>query len=156
MAQLLNQFGQSVEKGMLDLQNGTKNNVVSCLVKSTESTALVDAQAVSLVDNANPVPEVTAITSEEDAGNFGFIVKNLKDATHKASTMCEVAIAGTIMFMEASSAIARGAKVSYVVSGQKVKTQASSEKVIGVALDKASTSGDLIRVLVQTPLFAQV
>jgi hypothetical protein len=51
--------------------------------------------------------------------------------------------------MEASAAIARGADLEIVPTGNKVVTQSTGTS-IGRALDQAAADGDLIRVLVKT------
>lgn len=141
-----NQFRQSVVKGLADLRMNT--NVIPCRVDSDEASALVAGQCVSLEDVAGGAPVVTAIADDE-ANVFGVVLYNLKDTDYLADEAVEIASAGSVVYMEASAAIARGAEVMPVVTGAKVATAAGLSKAkIGIALDKAAADGDLIRVLI--------
>jgi predicted RecA/RadA family phage recombinase len=144
MTQYSNQFSQTPEAGYLYLQNGV-NNVLSCIHKTGETTALVAGQAVKIVDSYTAIPAVEAIDANTD-GIFGFVVRNAKDADIPADARLEVARNGTTMFMTASAAIARGAKVQYAYTTTKVATADGATNVIGTALDKAGADGDVIRV----------
>jgi hypothetical protein len=149
MAQALNQFLQSVEKGMLDLSIGTRS-VVSCQVSST-SAGLIPGQAVKLVDIKGGIPDVVEIAADTD-DVFGFVAYNLKDQSFSAGMKVEVAFfRAAIMYMEASAAIVPYAKVMAVVTGQKVATATTGKTIIGRALDKAAASGELIRVMIDLP-----
>lgn len=144
MTQLSNQFIQSVEKGVMDSRFNT--GVMSCIVKSDESVALVPGQAVKLADVAGGAPIVTLVTADTD-DVFGFVSYNFKKNSFAASESLEIAVLdGNIIYLEASAAIARGASVMYVVTGQKIALATSGKTVLGKALDKASTNGDLVRV----------
>ena len=148
MAQLSNQFSQTTEKGVLSPSFGGVDASVNCQVVSTEATALVPAQPVKLSDTASGTIVVTAITATTDKV-FGFIPNNVKKDSYPALDMVKVATSGSIMIMEASAAIARGATVEPVIAGQKVATKTTGTS-IGTALDKATASGDLIRVAITT------
>lgn len=143
-----NQFSQSVVKGLLDLRHNSQT--LSVRVNSG-SADLVAGQAVKLVDAAGALPEVTAATADED-DIFGFVNYNNKSNTHGAGDMIEISFfRGNVMYMEASAAIARGASVMIVVTGNKVATATATNRVIGRALDKAAADGDLIRVIIDLP-----
>jgi len=146
MSLVQNQFSQSVVKGLVDLR--MSNNTVACRVKSDEATALVAGQAVKLVDSAGGVPEVTAIESDTDAV-FGYVNYNLKQSSFEAGEAVEISLEQNAIYLEASEAIARGASVMPVVSGNKVATATAGKSVIGWAFDKASGSGSLIRVVLE-------
>ena len=142
-----NQFRQSTEPGYLDLQTGL-NNVLSCVHKAGESVALVPGQAVKIVDSATPIPAVEATDADTEVP-FGFVVRNLKDADFPANAALEVARTGTIMFMTAGAAIARGADVAYDLATNKVITRATTDAKCGVALDKAAADTSIIRVIIE-------
>jgi hypothetical protein len=149
MAQLVNQFAQSKEKGMLDLH--MNSNIIPCRVKSDESAALTPGQAVKLVDTAEGNPVITAVDDAAD-DVFGFVAYNLKKNSFEANDNVEIAaLRNNVMYMEASAAIARGAKVMYVVTGEKVATATATNRILGIALDKAAADGDLIRVVIDLP-----
>jgi hypothetical protein len=145
MSQSPNQFSQTVEKGVMDLR--LNPSIIPCVVKSDESVALVPGQAVKLVDVAGGAPVVTLASADTD-DIFGFVAYNIRNSSFAAGAAVEIcAIQGGVMYLEASAAIARGAEVMYVVTGQKIATASGvSKTIIGKALDKASGDGSLIRV----------
>lgn len=140
-----NQFRQSTVKGQVDIQAGV-DNIITCVVKSDEATALVAAQTVIQSDVYSDVPTVTAAVIDSVA--FGVVVRNIKDQDYPASSRVEIARTGTTMYMEASAAIAAGADVQYDPSTGKIATKASTNGIVGQALDKAGADGDLIRVVI--------
>lgn len=149
MAPNINQFKQSPVKGQQDMS--FNSNTVSCQVASDEATPLVAGQAVKIVDVGGGVPKITACTDDAD-DVFGFINYDVKSPTFAANARCEVsALQDNCMYMEASAAIARWAEVMILVSGQKVLTATSNNRIVGRALDKATEDGDLIRVVIMLP-----
>ena len=141
-----NQFGQTVEKGLLDLVIG--GNIIPCRVYSSEATPLVRGQAVKLHDTAGGTPIVTAVTADTDK-IFGYVPYSQKDISHAAGASLEIAFQGALVYLEASAAIARGAKVMAVVSGNKVATATAGKSIVGFAFDKAAADGDLVRIYLQ-------
>lgn len=146
----INSFKITPVQGQVDLSFA--GSVVSARVKSTEPTALVAGQAIKLVDTAGGVPEVTALTANTDQA-FGFVTRNLKDASFPAYASVEIGLQSTVVWMTAGAAIARGAKLEVVYTTNKVITNAGTNPVCGYAYDKAAADGDLIRVYVITPQF---
>ena len=148
MTQNSNQFAQSTEKGLLSPTNGSVDAGFSCQVVTGESTALVHAQAVKFSDTASKTITITAATANTDK-IFGFLAYDVKKTSYKAQELVKVFTDGACMTMEAGAAIARGAAVQIVPTGQKVITKASGT-TIGTVLDKATADGDLVRVLITT------
>lgn len=149
MAQQLNQFVQSVEKGMLDLTIGVRS-VISCQIDSSSAGSLVAGQAVKLVNVAGGIPNVVETNTASD-DIFGFIVYNIKDQSYDAGEKVEIAFyRAAIMYMEASAAIVPQAKVM-ISASQTVATATATNRIVGTALDKASASGALIRVMIDLP-----
>jgi hypothetical protein len=140
-----NQFRQTTDVGYVDLQNSTEN-ILSCVHLAGQSTPLVAGQAVKLADNYTHIPSVQASTIAETA--WGVVVRSLKNKDFPASKPLEIARAGVTMFMQASAAIARGANVQYDPATNKVATKASTNGILGQALDKAAADGDIIRVTI--------
>lgn len=143
-----NQFRQSVVKGLADLRMNT--NTIPCRVDADQSTALVAGQKVKIKDVAGGTPVVEAISSDEDKV-FGIVSYNLKDAEFEANAAVEILSYGSVVYVEASAAIARGADVMPVISGEKVAVATAGKSVIGMAIDKAAADGDLIRIMVLEP-----
>lgn len=148
MTLLSNQFAMVPVQGDLDLQ--IESSVISVAIDSTQGTALVAGAAVKLVDGLSPIPTVVGLAANSDTA-FGFIIRTLKDQNFPAFARAEIAMAGSVMQMTTSGAIARGAKVEYVVSSTTVITSAGTNPVVGLALDKATASGQIIRILVLEP-----
>jgi hypothetical protein len=144
-----NQFNQSPVQGMLDLRFNAQT--ISCEIDSTSNGGLVPGQAVKMVDSAGGVPKV--VECDADSNDvFGFINYDLKSQSFAAGDMVEIsAMRDNVMYMTASAAISRNAKVAIVVSGSKIVTASSGKMIVGRALDKASADGDLIRVIIDLP-----
>lgn len=144
----MNQFTISQVQGAATL---TPANVLSCVVDSTETTQLVGGQPVKLSTTSTAVPKVLALTANTDK-SFGFVLRNLKDISRGAGETLEVARYGTVMYMTAGAAINAGAKIEVVYTTNKVITNAGTNPIVGIALDKAFADGDLIRVEIVNPL----
>lgn len=144
MVQNSNQFDITAEKGML---TGDPNwATLNCQVSTNEAATLVPGQSVLIEDAAGgqiPVVKAAATTN----AIFGFITYNVRTSEYVALDQVKIAKKGDIMIMEAGAAIARGADLEVVITGNKVQTQATGT-TIGTALDKAAADGDLIRVLI--------
>lgn len=144
-----NQFKEIVVQGMLTQQVDLAT--LSCQVDSTQASALIPGQGVTIVDSAGGVPKIISVAADTN-DIFGFVNYTTKDKSYAAGHAVEISFfRGNVMWMTASAAIARGAKVMVVVSGTKVATRASTGVCIGRALDKAAADGDLIRVLIDLP-----
>lgn len=149
MTQVPNQFSMSPQKGMLDMRFNL--NVLSCVVKDDESPALVPGQAVKCVDNSTSVPTVTAVDDDAD-DIFGFVQYDGRRASYEAGVTLDIVLCkNSVMYLEADAAIAKWAKVCYVVTDEQVKTAVIGTTVVGRALDKATAGGQLIRVWLDEP-----
>lgn len=144
MAQTPNQFAQTAEKGQLTLDPNW--STLNTQVSVNEATPLVFGQAVVIEDAAGAQIPVLGASATTDA-IFGFVTYNVRTDGFAAQDSVKIAKDGDVMIMEAGAAVARGAELEAVITGQKVQTQATGT-VIGVALDKAAADGDLIRVLI--------
>lgn len=146
----INQFAQTPVKGQLDLSVGVRS-VISCQIDSSSAGSLVPGQAVKIVDVKGGIPNVVECAADSD-DVFGFITYGIKDKLHSAGDKAEIAFfRGSCMMMEASAAISANAPVSIVLSGQKVVTASAGKMIVGRALDKASASGEFIRVMIDLP-----
>lgn len=151
----LNQFGQTNVPGVLDLQS-RGGSTLTCQVSSSQATALVPGQAVKLDTSSNDgVPKVLALTANTDA-TFGFVIFTVKDQTFPAYQAVEIAILGTVMYMNAGAAITRGQPLEVQYTTNDVITNAGTNEVIGIALDGASGVDHLLRVFIQPPAFNNV
>jgi hypothetical protein len=146
MTQILNQTRPTSEKGMLDL--AVNWNLFDCRIDPDSVADFSNANgfAIKIVDVAGKSIMIDLATANTD-DIFGFVPYEVKTNSYSAGDFIRIASKSAVMKMEASAAIARGASVEIVPTGNKVATQ-STGNVIGRALDKAAADGDLIRVLI--------
>lgn len=147
MTQLPNQFSQSAVKGMPDLR--FSGNTISCQMDTSTAGSIPPGTGVVIVDNAGGVPKVVEATADTDLIT-GYISYNQKQATYDSGDAVEVVLDTGVIYLEASAAIARGAKIMPVIAGSKVATATTGKPISGVAIDKAAADGDLIRVYVKS------
>ena len=147
MAQNLNQFQQTAERGQIALLCAN-SPVISAVVDSTEAGTLKAGDAVKLVSTSVGIPHVVKC-GVSDTTITGFVVFNpVKNDGIVAGDRVEIAITGAFIYQVASAAIQSGAAVDYAYNTGKVAT-ANSGLACGVALDAAAGDGDLIRVAVK-------
>jgi len=146
MTQSVNQFEQSPEKGMLS--EAINYNQFNVKIDPASIATLIGGAPVKIVDVAgNQIIVDLADDASDDV--FGFLPLGIRKNSFVAGDLYQVAINLSVMFMEASAAIARGADLEIVPTGVKVVTKTTGTS-IGRALDKATADGDLIRVLIKT------
>lgn len=148
-----NQFAQSEMLGQVALPYNT--NTMAVTVAASQLTALVAGQGVKLVDNASPIPQVVAISADNDQV-FGFINLNVKRNSWSAGDTVEVSSGDNVIWLQATGAIARGAQVtldSSIVGGVAQATGSSADRIVGYALDEAVVA-QLLRVKLKVPSFA--
>ena len=152
MAQNLNQFQQTAERGQIALLCAN-SPVISAIVDSSEAGTLKAGDAVKLVSTSAGIPHVAKLAAGDTSlVPTGFVVFNpVSNADIAAGAAVEIAITGAFMYMEASAAIEAGANVSYAYDTGKIATE-NSTPVCGVALDAAAASGDLIRVAIKAKI----
>lgn len=147
MTQILNQFAQSTEQGLLDL--ALNPNILNVRIDPASTDDFVAGTAVTLTDAAGKVTLVDKAAIDDDI--LGFVVYSAKKSVPVAGDFIEVAIQGSVMHMTASEAIARGGSVEIVVASDKVApADTAGATIVGKALDKAAADGDLIRVIIGT------
>lgn len=150
MAQNLNQFQQTAERGQIALLTAN-SPVISAVVDSTETGTLKAGDAVKLVSTSTGIPHVVKC-GNSDTTITGFVVFNpVKNDGIKAGDSVEIAITGAFIYQVASAALYAGAALDYDYSTGKVAT-ANSGLACGVALDAAAADGDLIRVAVKAAI----
>ena len=145
-----NQFQQTSQKGLMDLQFNP--SIISCEIDASEAGTLLSGQAVKIVDSFGGIPKVIAVAASTD-DVFGFIKYDFKSQGAKAFDKVEVAIArNAVMYMEAGGPISRNTKVMVLVAGQKVvAASGTGNHTVGRTLDKALADGSLVRVLIDLP-----
>lgn len=150
-----NAFAQSSQLGMIDMR--FDYNTVAVQIDASQVTPLFAGAAVKVVDSADGVPKVVGCAANSDEV-FGFINYDVKTIAFVAGVAAEISMAGNVIYLFATAAIARGARVQLdlsTIGGVSPLVGASGADVVGWAYDKASAAGALIRVFVQTPSFAK-
>ncbi len=151
-----NQFSQSPLVGMIDMR--FPYNTMSVQIDASQATALYAGAAVRIVDSADGVPKVVGCSANSDEV-LGFINFDIKTVQFLAGAMCEISMAGNVIYLFATGAIARGVRVSLdltTMGGVRSAAGNTGDDYVGWALDKAAAAGALIRVHLLTPSFAKV
>lgn len=149
-----NQVAQTTVLGTLDLRFNP--NTIPAQVDVSQTDPIYPGQAIKLVDSAGGVPKVVACSADSDEC-YGFVTYNIKNRSFIAGDALEVSMKGNCMFLRATAAIARGAQVVLDVvttGGVKAASGSGGENIVGWAFDKASSPGQLIRVMIEAPSFA--
>lgn len=149
MAQNINQFAQTQVLGQLDLEfNGS---VVSMQVSANQATALVAGQPIMVENSAGGAPKVLALASNTDTTN-GFVVRNLKDPNFPTYARLEVAMEGSVMYLNSGAAINRFGPVEAVQGTPgNVIAWAGVNPVVGFAFDQATGANQLVRIFIKPP-----
>ena len=148
MALEVNQFEISRVKGQI--QKAPSPNIITALIDKDSTETFGSGTAVKLEDIAGKQIVVEKAAANDEV--YGFIVYNIKDNSPKAGDVVTVAFDNSFMVMEANAAIAAGAKLEIVATGDKVVGHAGTNKKVGIAVEKATASGDLITVHIKTPI----
>ena len=143
-----NQFAQTPVIGEQDLT--VNQNIVEARIwaSSVSAAPLVAGQAFALVDQPGslPIVDVAAITAKA----WGVAIHNMKGDTFVKGQAIELALVGSTIYLETAGAIARGARVQLTPTGPTITTATlGTNASIGYAVDKATATGQLIRVYIQ-------
>lgn len=156
MSQNPNQFKQAAVVGEVDLQTNPNPAMYTCRFKDaseTDGTTLKPGEPCKLIDlGASDIvgpPIVDEMADDNDGGAFGVKVFSTKKNESVDNDIVQVATEGAVIWLEASAAIARGAKVAAVLSAPGEVVTLTTEDQLGIALDKAAADGDMLRVLIK-------
>jgi hypothetical protein len=142
--QSLNQFGMKPLKGVVE---GVPNPTTLSVVMGPSATTVYAGDAVRLIGGAAAqiLVDFCAVVSDQV---IGFVIRNQKKTSFAAGDAVEIAMEQSVIRLEAYGAIARGNKVEWYPTGHQVKQCAGVNSACGTALDIASATGDLIRVMI--------
>ena len=154
MSQNMNQFKQTPVVGSVDLQTNANPAMFTCRFKdvSAGGATLVPGEGVKLVDLGASDFVGPPIVDERATTDVIFGVKlfTTKENTAEDGDIVQIAGDGAVVFMNAGAAIVRGAKVELVdATPGNVITSAGTNRILGIALDKATAADQVIRVLVK-------
>ncbi len=149
-----NEFKKGTQIGSLDLTVGGISPAFTVRLDPNYSGDDVEAGTVMMwfdggASDANGVPLVTPVTA---AANLpvGARLFSTKSGVTKPGEIMQVSSQGCVQVLTAGAAINRGAEVSWLslASPGKVTLKTSTFARLGIAIDKASADGDVIRVLI--------
>lgn len=141
-----NQFAQTPLLGQVDLISGP-NNIFSARIDPASTATQAQLQAgcaMRIVDiqGNEIIVDTCAITALAD----GVIIYNPRKNQYAAGDVLELAGEGSVVYMETSAAIARGARVQAASATSLIATRASTNYSIGKCLDKPTAANVLARV----------
>ena len=146
MAFNLNQFKLTNRVG--EVMNPAANVIQAMVLPSLAAALYYSAgQAVSWGTNSGDVPVVRNVYS--GAVGCGVIVYNMKSDKYAAKAIVGVALDGSTINVSAASAITRGDVVGWGSTGFSTVAAGITAYGLAIALDNASTNGDIIRVLIK-------
>lgn len=152
--QSLNQFKQAPVVGRLDLSVNPNPStmVVRYNPGATSTLYFVPGEGVILKDlstsDVGGVPVVDK-RSGNNVGIFGTVIAATKTAKFYPGDTFEVALEGSVMYMNANAAINRGATVALVVATPGNVVTKTTEDELGQCLDHASEANKLVRIRIK-------
>lgn len=152
-----NQFAQSPIVGTIDQR--FDYDTVSAQIDISQATALYAGAPVKLVPSAgtgNSAPKVVGISAVTDEV-FGYINFDIKTVQYVAGSLCELSLAGNVIYLYSNGAITQGTQVipSLITMGGVTQvTGSSAANIVGFAFDGAAAAGSLIRVKLNCPSFS--
>lgn len=149
-----NQFGLTPVIG--SLVQGVPQNVKTVRINpASTATIIVAGQAVNLADVAGAEIMVDVVDSATADKVYGVIVYNPKKNSYSKGDFVEVACEGSVVWLETSAAIARGAGVATDFTGPTVATDTTStHQLTGVCLSKPTATGQLAMIEIRPSVVA--
>jgi len=143
-----NQFTQTPILGMPDLRQ-QPNSFFVTLNPDSVFTDFQVGTVLKLIAGTGPQILVDAAAATDVP--YGVIPYNLKKNTFAAGDTVQLFADSSVLYLQASAAVNRGAKVQFLNTGGSptVATRADSNTVLGIALDQAADTGDVIRVQIK-------
>ena len=150
LTQAMNAFTQAAMLGAVDMIP-TPDVVSGQITPASTFAYFQQGQPVKLVTGTSGAILVDAQTGPTDATVFGVIPYSERKNTYAAGDYCEIACAGSYMYMLSGGAIARGDTVSITAATSTTDPVVATDTttghfITGIAVDVASGSGQLIRV----------
>lgn len=146
----MNVFAPTEEiKGRKVLPANTES--FSGIIDSSVTDPVAPATPVAIVSTSAKLPHFAPAGSGDLV--VGFVEWNVIRPAYKAGDLCQVSPATNVMYMEAGDAIDAGVELTMdSLTDLTVVAATSGDPVIGVALEAASASGQLIRVKIGAPV----
>lgn len=148
----MNVFAPTEEiKGRKVLPANTES--FSGVIDESVTSAVLPATPVKIVANSAKLPRFAPAESGDLVA--GFVEWNVipSGRGYTAGKVCQVSPATNVMYMEVSGAVNAGVNVTMdSLTDITVKAAGNSDPVIGMALESATTAGELIRVKIGAPV----
>lgn len=150
-----NQFGQSVDVGMIDLDIMRTGRLAGILSPNQASAVLAGYPAK--IDTTIAYAQGSVINFLQAGENdlaFGFFAPTVQQSTFPSGAPTPVQVAGfygPVMWLLANATITPGATVYNDSTGAFVTVTATSSKARGIALDYA-VNGQALRVMIINPV----
>ena len=146
----MNKFAPTEEiKGRRVLPANTES--ISGIVDASQADALLPGDPVKIVATSQGLPHF----AKAGVGDVvaGFVEWNVIRPSYAAGKICQISMAGNVMYMEAGAAIQAGSLVNVTdLTNVLVGAAAGSGSKLGIALEAATAAGQLIRVKIGEPV----
>lgn len=136
----MNQFAMSSLKA--SIAKGSNPFTLSVVIDPDETASLIPGDFVKVSGEVAGIVSVLKCAATDVA--LGVITASKKTNTWVAGDAVEIALFGSILWLESSAAITAGDDLEYVVSGAKVKTNAGVNPICATALTGAAAGGALV------------
>jgi hypothetical protein len=152
MSELTQNASQFLQTALVGQQDWTvNNNIVAVRIDPAYAGGLplVAGQAFKITDVAGGTPIVIPVADATNTPD-GVAIHTMKRDTFIAGDYIELALVGSVVYMQTSAAIARGAKVQVDPTGPTISTLTSypTNASLGKMLDKPTGTGQLARVYI--------
>lgn len=146
----MNKFAPTEEiKGRRVLPANTDS--VSGIVDASQADALLPGDPVKIVSTSAGLPHFAKAAVGDVIA--GFVEWNVIRPSYPAGKICQISMTGNVMYMEAGAAINAGALVNITnLTTVVVGAAAGAGSKIGLALEAATSAGQLIRVKIGEPV----
>ena len=146
----MNKFAPTEEiKGRRVLPANTES--ISGIVDASQDAALLTGDPVKIVATSKGLPHFAKAGLGDVVA--GFVEWNVIRPSYAAGKICQISMAGNVMYMEAGAAINAGALVNITdLSKVEIGAAAGAGSKLGIALEAATAAGQLIRVKIGEPV----
>lgn len=146
----MNKFAPTEEiKGRRVLPANTES--ISGIVDASQAAALLPGDPVKIVATSKGLPHFAKVGVGDVVA--GFVEWNVIRPSYAAGKICQISMAGNVMYMEAGAAINAGALVNITdLSKVEIGAAAGAGSKLGIALEAATAAGQLIRVKIGEPV----
>ena len=149
MTQAFSLTGTSItpEKGQYALLPNLPQEHNVEFYSATSTDTLKAGQFVKLYASSTSTDHPVCVACAVTDVPYGMVVYNVRKPEVKVGERFAIAKTGDVVWCEANSSVDVGDKLQFIISGIKVDdTTTSTNAFCGIALTKATASGDLIQV----------